>query len=123
MLTEKEKDELYEEFKQRLTQEQIVKKRNVLSEVREKHIKRWMQLRYGENTEGLCPPPAGFTGWDKITGLVAKALYSQNIWRVDQHPGMEELAVQMAEELSDLYFKYVEKNWYYSDQDSKGETR
>lgn len=117
MLTEKEKDELYEEFKERMTREQIVKKRNALSEVREKHIKRWMKREYGDAAEGHYPPPAGFTGWDKISGFVAKTLYAQNIWRVGNHPGMEKLAVELAQELSDLYFKYSNRNWWYGDQE------
>ena len=126
MLTEKEKDELYEEFKERMTREQIVKKRNVLSEVREKHIRRWMEREYGDAAEGHYPPPASFTGWDKISGFVSKALYARNIWSIGRdkyYAGMDKLAVEMAQELSDLYFKYSNQNWWYGDQEveSNGE--
>lgn len=119
MLTEKEKDELYEEFKRRMETESITKRRNVLSEVRDRHIKRWMAFRYGEAGENLRPDPVGYTGWNKITGLISKTLYVRDVWHVDEHPGMDKLAVEMAQELSDLYFKYAEKNWLFADR--KGE--
>lgn len=119
MLTEKEKDELYEEFKERMTREPIVKRKTPLSDIRERHVKRWMKLHYGDDADKYPPPKIGLTDWNKITGLVAKALVSPSTYDIRKHPGMDKLAVEMAQELDDLYFKYLEKSWLFADQ--KGE--
>lgn len=121
MLSDKEKDELYGEFKQRFLEEiedsqfsedlfignrRYIEKRNTfLSRIRINHGERYMKERFGNDGKKHRITPY-FNGWSQISQLVAKAYNVPSVSSI-RGTSYESKALEFAQKLSDLYFEYA----------------
>ena len=87
--------------------EKRVTYRDTIGEIRKHHYKRCFQYATLYNNGVLnISNTAYFNGWSAITGLVSKTVGPAKFIIRD---GKEELAIELAQKLSDLFFEYREK--------------
>jgi hypothetical protein len=110
-LSEKEKDELYEEFKQKYEKECINNRRTLLADERIAFAKKWseiMGLDIDEHRRPSC-----ITGWNVVTGFVSRCMGARLQLATSGDEEFDEKAIELARKLSDLYFEYYVYNLSY----------
>ena len=110
-LSEKEKDELYEEFKQKYEKECTNCRKTLLADERNTFTKKWLEIM-GRGDVG-CHPSSSITGWNVITGYVSKCMGARLHSQTSGNEEVDEKAIELAKKLSDLYFEYYVYNPSY----------
>lgn len=109
-LSEKEKDELYEEFKQKYEKECINNRRTLLADEKIAFTKKWLEIM---GRDDRWQPTSSITGWNVITGYISKCMGARLHLRTSGDEEVDEKTIELAKKLSDLYFEYYVYNPNY----------
>ena len=97
---------------------------DILHDIRQKHSDTYM-VHLAKTNPGIDmdhPVTAYFNGWQQISGLVGRCFAPKSTGSVSRLKGTEyeELAIKMAEEVSDIFFKYLTEKEKIDEKIRKG---